>query len=342
MLLKLNDNRVRRAYHASGIINDYTVWAPDNCPEDWVASCTTAFNPGMEEIPGEGLSVCSDGLLLKDVLAEHPAEALGKDHAEKHGNKVTILVKLLDAGERLSLQCHPTDEFAQAFMGSPFGKTECWYMVETTPDACVYLGFKEGITRKAWVEAFEKQDVAAMLSMLHRVSVQKGDVVFVAGGTPHAIGKGCFLTELQQPTDLMVIPEKVTVSGRVLPEAKIHGGLGYEKMMDCFTYEGVSEETLRARYVRHADPEREGLTTLVGPDLTDQFRMQNFRLKEGTAILQLPEDQYRVLTVLSGSGTVSDGKTSHPFKKGDKYFVGACTDVLYWAGTDVTAILCSD
>ena len=97
---------------------------------------------------------------------------------------------------------------------------------------------------------FEQQDVEKMLDCLHRFEVKKGDFIFVAGGAPPAIGKNCFLAELQEPTDLMVIPERITSSGVVLAEQKLHGGLGFEKMFDCFLYEGFSKDKTRQMYFR--------------------------------------------------------------------------------------------
>ena len=105
-------------------------------PEDWMASTTTAFN-GTLEIEGEGLGRLEDGRLVKDVVGTLP-----------------ILVKLLDSDERLVIQAHPTVPCAKRLFNSPVGKTECWYFLPgTAPDACVYLGFKPGITRAAWEKA---------------------------------------------------------------------------------------------------------------------------------------------------------------------------------------------
>ena len=232
MTTKLRANRVRRTYLGGGRIDAFTGFAPDCSdgvprPEDWLASTTTAFN-GTREIAGEGLGRLEDGRLVKDAVGALP-----------------ILVKLLDSDERLVVQAHPTVPCARATFNSPVGKTECWYFLDgTAPDACVYLGFKPGVTRAAWRAAFEAQ--RGILEMLHRVPVRAGDFVFVDGGVPHAIGGGCFMVELQEPSDLMVVAERVTPSGRVLPEAKLHGGVGFEAMFDVYEYAGRTYEDLCA------------------------------------------------------------------------------------------------
>jgi len=140
MIARLQSNRVRRTYLGGGRIDAFcrTV-APEAgqpCPEDWLASTTTAFN-GTVEIAGEGLGRMEDGRLVKDVVGTLP-----------------VLVKLLDSDERLVIQAHPTVPFAKKHLNSPVGKTECWYFLPgTAPDACVYLGFRPGITRGNWSAA---------------------------------------------------------------------------------------------------------------------------------------------------------------------------------------------
>ena len=105
-------------------------------------------------------------------------------------------------------------------------------MLSCDDNACVYLGFKPGITREKWQELFLRQDTEKMLGCLHKFPVKAGDLWFVAGGVPHAIGGGCLMIELQEPSDLMVIPERVTPAGITLAGQKLHGGLGFEKMFD--------------------------------------------------------------------------------------------------------------
>ena len=136
------------------------------------------------------------------------------------------------------------------------------------PDACVYLGFKPGITRDGWRRAFEAQE--GLLECLQKIPVIAGDFVFVDGGVPHAIGAGCFMVELQEPSDLMVVAERVTPSGRRIPDGKIFCGLDFEGMLDVYGYNGLSFEEACARYVRRgADiPASESVARILGSDVT--------------------------------------------------------------------------
>ena len=298
MIAKLRPNRVRRSYLGGSRIDVFcglpeepfnpSTLQPFNPPgtaqprpEDWLASTTQAFN-GTEEIEGEGLGRLEDGRLVRDAVGALP-----------------ILVKLLDSDERLVVQAHPTVPCARRLFHSPVGKTECWYVLPgTAPDACVHLGFKPGITRSAWENAVTSpagaNDVTAFL---HRISVAPGDFVFVDGGVPHAIGGGCFLVELQEPSDLMVVAERFTPSGRRIPDAKMHGGAGWERMFDVYEYEGRSyEETCGACVRRGNDARSADAARLVcGPEFTDKFKM--WRLSGGGAV---PLDGAKAVVVVTG------------------------------------------
>ena len=257
MISKLQANRVRRSYLGGsridafcgegGECSQFPMPIVDNPPaprpEDWLASTTQAFN-GTQEIEGERLGRLEDGRLVRDAVGALP-----------------ILVKLLDSDERLVVQAHPTVPCAERLFHSPVGKTECWYFLPgTAPDACVYLGFKPGITRAVWEQAVRECSQFSnaqlpivnnpVLNLLHRIPVAPGDFVFVDGGVPHAIGGGCFMVELQEPSDLMVVAERFTPSGRRIPDAKMHGGVGWERMFDVYEYEGLTYEETCARYVR--------------------------------------------------------------------------------------------
>ena len=314
MIYLCKPNRVARTYLGGHRIDKLRgIDAPDNFkPEEWVASVTTARNPGGA--PDEGLSVTRDGEYLADILKAHP-EFLGKYE------RLPILLKLLDASERLVIQVHPTVEFAKEHFGSPFGKAECWYIISTEPGACVYLGFNEGITREEWLDCFEKQDITRMLSLLHRVDLTPGDVWFVDGGVPHAIGGGCLMAELQEPTDLMVVPEKVTPSGRPLPEQRLHCGLGFEKMFDMFDYTGYTREELEKRYHRRRECPPDSMVDIIDSGLTDKFAMSECRVESEMTLETsgLPE----VFVVIDGKGFISDNDGRQEIKAGDCGFIPA-------------------
>ena len=282
-------------------------------PEDWLASTTQAFN-GAVEISGEGLGRLEDGRLVKDVAGALP-----------------ILVKLLDSDERLVIQAHPTVPCAKQLFNSRVGKTECWYFLPgTAPDACVYLGFKPGVTRQMWRGAFEAQK--GLLDMLHCIPVSSGDFVFVDGGVPHAIGAGCFMVELQEPSDLMVVAERFTPSGRRIPDAKMHGGVGWERMFDVYEYEDLDYEEVCRRYVRRGGERKDHKAFCVcGPELTDKFGM--WRVLSGGRVV-LPRES-SVVVVTDGNGSVN----GIDVKTGDRLLVSGEGNVE--AHGDVALVVCA-
>ena len=318
MIYPLKPTRVFRSYTGGKSLDRLEGKSPEisRFPEDWIGSVTKAINPGRD-LPNEGLTQTADGRFLADVIAEDPSRMLGK-HKE-----MSLLFKLLDSNERLVIQVHPTREFARTHFNSQFGKTECWYVLDD--GGYVYLGFCEGVTKEHWKELFDTQDVDGMLSCLHRFDVKAGELIFVPGGVPHAIGEGCFVAELQEPTDLMVIPERVTPAGVLLPDRKLHGGLGFERMFDCFVYEGMSAEEVRRRYFRCPEARECGVTEIVGAELTDQFRLHRIDL---TQALTLKNDSYGILLVLDGEGTVDRIDA----KAGDRFFIPASEQQLELCG----------
>ncbi len=317
MILKLKPTRVYRTYY--GGVNLDRAEGKRNTektrfPEDWLASVTEAFNPD-HPVLHEGLSVTEDGHLLKDIINENKTHMIGKRE------KMSLLFKLLDSAERLVIQVHPTRAFAKEYFNSPYGKSECWYILNDGGE--VYIGFREGITKEYWKSLFESQDVEKMLDCLHRFKVKKGDFIFVNGGIPHAIGKNCFLAELQEPTDLMVIPEKVTPFGVVLSEQKLHGGLGFDKMFDCFCYEGLSESETRKKYFITPRKVNATETELLTCDI---FRLSQLEISGEYAF---ETDAYGIAVVIDGDVEINSIK----LKKHDRVFISEDEKKLNFKGT---------
>jgi mannose-6-phosphate isomerase len=308
MIYKLLPTRVFRAYHGGRNLDEWekkTTPQGTRFPEDWLDSVTIANNPGRD-VPLEGLSQTEDGRYLRDIIESDKKRMLGD------AGQMALLFKLLDTDERLVIQAHPTVPFAKEHFHSNYGKTECWYVLGD--GGSVYLGFREGITKEYWTELFKSQDVDAMLECLHRFEVKKGQMIFVDGGVPHAIGAGCFLAELQEPTDLMVIPERVTPAGVALSDQKLHGGLGFEKMMDCFVYQGASREKTLQKYIHVPVSDGERLTAIVDETITDKFKLSKLEV-DGEYHLEL--SAYGVLLVVSGVLHVNGVEV----QKNDRVFV---------------------
>ena len=142
------------------------------------------------------------GRKLSALFAEAPEELLGKTapcfSEETVSSASPLLIKVIFAQEKLSVQVHPDDAMAQKY-GQPRGKTECWYALSAKPGAQVACGLKPGVT----LDEIRTGIAAGSLeSSLNALDVSAGDMIFGDAGTVHAIWPGAILLETQQNCDL--------------------------------------------------------------------------------------------------------------------------------------------
>jgi len=136
------------------------------------------------------------GLALSQLVQEHGKEIFGRQAGL---TQFPLLLKFLDAADRLSVQVHPNDEQARLFDPAERGKTEAWVIIAADPGSVVYAGLQPGVTRQRLADAVM---CGAVEECLHRVVVNPGDCLFIPAGTVHAIGEGILLAEVQQSSDL--------------------------------------------------------------------------------------------------------------------------------------------
>lgn len=355
MPLKLLSNRVWRTYMGGKMIES---WQGSDSPQDselpeeWVASVVQAVNVGREQV-SEGLSrfAAPDGSVhtLLSAIEQAPEAFLGRRHVQEHGAAAALLVKVLDAGERLTIQVHPDRDFARSEFDSPFGKTEAWYVLGGREiggeEPCVYMGFKPHVTRESWKRLFEEQNISGMLNALHRIPVRAGDVFLVEGGVPHAIGAGCFLVEIQEPTDLTLRTERTTPRGMALADRACHQGIGFEKMLDCFHYESLTLEETLARWkiapqTVHDRPEGAEIR-LIDASRTPCFRMDRLRIR--TAARFAKSDHFTVGIVTAGRGSLRYPGGVCALNQGDQLFLPAGLQSMEWISdgdAELDIVLC--
>lgn len=149
---------------------------------------------------GADQSVVTHGPLtswtLQRVLREHATELMGR-HAQF--TQFPLLIKLLDAQDRLSVQVHPNDEQARAHDALENGKTEAWVIIAAEPGSRIFAGLKPDVDCESLTRALQAGTVE---DCLHQIEVAPGDCVFIPAGTVHAIGEGVLLAEVQQSSDL--------------------------------------------------------------------------------------------------------------------------------------------
>ena len=328
MIYKLDNPRVWRTYTGGDNLDAIHGMASGtlgaNYPEEWIVSDTSST--GKKE--GEGLSLIPalGNLSLKNLISANPSLFLGSTHVRKYGPRLGVLTKLIDSAERLTIQVHPDRVKAMEYFSSPFGKTECWYILGGA-DPCVYAGFREGVTRELWKELFDKQDTQGLLDCLIRHSVKDGDTVLIPGGLPHAIGADTFLIEIQEPTDYTLRFEKITPQGLRISDEQCHLGLGFNRIFDCCDYTTFKPEGARMRlflrsYARVVD-DGVSLCKIVDYEDTPCFAMDKATISEGKT-LKLPyEGSFYGLYCYRGDGMMVSDDESMYIRQGDQFFIPA-------------------
>jgi mannose-6-phosphate isomerase len=306
-LLRVEPERVYRFYRGGSLIGLLrgVDEADDYFPEDWVGSTTPAGNPGRDE-PEAGLSRVADGRLVRDVLAADPDYWLGAAHVARFGASPGLLVKLLDPAERLPVHAHPSREFASTQLGSQFGKTEAWLVLETRGDqAEIWVGLRDEIEPVEYRRWIDEQDTEALLGSLNHVAVRSGDLMYVPAGVPHAIGGGALIAELQEPTDFLLLCEW---KGFPIDPNDTHLGLGWDAAFEALDL----------------SPH---VPALGLPETAKQF----FWIDE----LLEPAGRFAVLLVLEGEGRIEDEAAS----PGNAFVVPAGTNELRTSG-DLRVLRC--
>jgi mannose-6-phosphate isomerase len=346
--LKQVSNRVWRTYEGGALIDRWKKTSPEvdnSFPEEWIMSTITARGNGRPENEGLSLIKTDDGTLpLKTIINSNLELFLGKKLANKYGT-TGVLIKMLDSLERLTVQVHPDKEYAKTVFNSEFGKTESWYVLNTREIdgemPFVYMGFKKHITKELWKTHFENQNIQGLLDCLHKIEVKPGDAFMIYGGVPHAIGSGCFLLEVQEPTDYTMRVEKTTPNGLKIGPELIHQGIGEEKMLECFHYNTYTlDEVLKQWKIQPEviDSSNEfTLRTLFNKKHTNCFGLSELLL-DGSHTVK-GNGSFYVAVIYSGDGTMKCNGQEFEYSQGDEIFISAAISEITFVSKIASKIL---
>jgi len=283
----------------------------DHMPEEWIGAVNTTFGA----VNGRGLSTAPDGTLVRDEIDKDPEAWLGPEHVARYGSDPALLTKLLDAGQRLPVHFHPGRAFAKRELGLAHGKTEAWLILEARSGASVWVGFKHDIALATVREWMQAQASDEMLAAMHELPVKPGDVIFVPAGTPHAIGDGILIIEVQEPTDLSI---NLEWTGFELTEGDSSLGLDWDTALQALDRSGWSEERLAATHGTE-------LPAAADP----YFRAE--RIKGGDTL----DAGFSVVLATAGEGTLGDVS----LHRGSAVLVPFAAGELQLGG-DIEAIRC--
>lgn len=267
------------------------------CAESWELS----LNP-------HGLTKVEDGKTLAEVLTP---EKTGKN-CEKF-EFCPVLIKFIDAKQNLSVQVHPSDDYALKYENS-YGKTESWYIVEAEEGAGIYCGFKRDTNKEEFLQSLASGEVENLLNF---IPVKKGDCYFIPSGTVHAIGAGCLILEIQQNSDLTY---RVYDYNRRGADGKLRE-LHVDKAVKVINFNKYEPKLF-------ASGENPRVITEC-----DYFRSRELVLNGG--FTEKNANSFTCVTVTDGSGEINGEK----FIKGDSFFV--CADTEYTLkGTGKVILTC--
>ena len=228
---------------------------------------------------------------LAGAYGEWAAHLVG---GEEPPDRLPLLVKRIDAGDDLSVQVHPDDALASSLEGEPNGKHEAWVILAAEPGARIVLGFKEGVTREEAERAFREGRPG---ELLRDIPVRAGDVVPVPAGCVHAIGKGIYLFEVQQPSSVtyrLFDPDRPEAGG----PRPLHLSRGFQAM-DVDKRPPVRNFDI---FQADADPGRRVLCDMP------TFRIESFRVTESGGPLDVAGGNLAVVQVVSGAATLVRGE----------------------------------
>ncbi|EIW00464.1 MULTISPECIES: mannose-6-phosphate isomerase, class I [Thermoanaerobacter] len=137
-----------------------------------------------------------NGQKLSDIAYKFFEDIYGKG---VNYERFPLLIKIIDAQDKLSVQVHPDDEYAFKYENGDSGKTEMWYIIDAKPGAKLVCGLKEGTTKEEFKRLLEEERLEECLK---EIEVKPGDVVYIPSGMVHAIGEGILICEIQQNSDL--------------------------------------------------------------------------------------------------------------------------------------------
>ncbi len=281
----------------------------DKVAESWELSTHPA---GQSTIDGGEFG----GLALSEYFQRAGKSVLGTD-CEKFEN-FPVLIKFIDAKDPLSIQVHPSDEYALR-VEHEYGKTEMWVVLDCEPGAFLYFGVNREVTKEEFRRRIENNTV---LEVLNRVDVHPGDVFFIESGTIHAIGVGILICEIQQNSNCTYRVYDYDRRGADGKPRELH----VEKALEV------------SRFTPSDTSDKQGEEVNVPGGTVKKLASCKYfsteRLTVESAVeIAVDERSFCSLIVTEGSGTAAGPENTVEFKPGDSLFVPAGTGKVKIAGS---------
>ena len=271
----------------------------DRVAESWELSAHPAGESIVATAPYEGLT-------LSAYIEKAGKSVLGENCLRFED--FPVLIKFIDAKKPLSIQVHPSDEYALR-VEHEYGKTEMWYVLDCEEGASLYFGVNREISKEEFKQRIEDNTI---LEVLDEIKVKKGDVFFIEAGTIHAIGAGILICEIQQNsnTTYRVYDYARRDDAGNLRELHVEKALDVSVLRPSDTTDRQEDEVAV----------KGGTKRLLGA--CTYFRVEKLCVFDRMQ-LTVGEDSFASLVAVSGSGTVQSKDGAVDFQPGESVFVPA-------------------
>ena len=276
-----------------------------NIGESWELSAV----PGDEST---ALSAPYSGKTLPFIFEREKERLVGKGRLPFF----PLLYKFIDSHEKLSIQVHPKDRPAQAGTPEVFGKTECWFVVDAKPDAHIICGFQKGTSLQDVKDAL-KQD--RLPEVCNFVPVTSGDVVFVPGGTVHALLENVLIYEVQQTSDTTF---RLYDWGRI-DKNGVSRPLHVREALRSIDVNGHDRHAIAPVAVAN----EKGVYHAVRVACRF-FALEEYRLAASSALALSPKNSFQVVTMLYGELAYPGAGGEERLAKGQTALIPACLGPL--------------
>jgi len=254
-----------------------------------------------------------EGMTLQEYIDKFGRDVIGSKLPQKDLDKFPLLIKFIDANDRLSVQVHPDDEYAYKNENGELGKNEMWYILDTEPGAKLVAGIAQGVTKEIFKQAIENNKVEECLNY---ISVKPGDFINIPEGLVHAIGKGIILAEVQQNSDTTY---RVYDYNRVGADGKTRE-LHVEKSLETIDFAQAKNESKNIKGLKIAINENVSKTVKIA---NKYFSVELYKLNGGSIREEADGSKFYAYIVCKGAGSIVYSGGEIPIKMGETILIPA-------------------
>lgn len=257
------------------------------------------------------------GMSLNQLLTQEKENLIGKENYKRFGDQFPLLIKFIDARDDLSIQVHPNDEIAHR-QGKTRGKTEMWYIMNSSLGSKLRCGLNCKITPEEYKQMVENNTICDALS---EYEVKEGDCFFIPAGRIHSIGKGCFLAEIQQTSD---------VTYRIYDFNRKDKNGKTRQLHTKEAAEAIDYNTLPDYRTSYNPQKNEGVQLVRCP----YFNTAIYDLEDPMTLDYTELDSFIILIALKGEATLTDENGEETsLKAGETILLPATTNTISINGT---------